>query len=66
MLFACYTLLREKPVVFTVLGDAQERIWESKMAMHFLSLKWQGWGQNESNPDWGGIKEAMKIGRAHV
>ena len=59
VLFACYTLLRDKPFVITVLGDDQERIWESKMAMHFLSLKWSGWGQDEKTPDWDGIKEAM-------
>jgi len=59
VLFACYTLLRETPVVITVLGNDEQRIWESKMAMHFLSLKWEAWRQDESNPDWEGIKEAM-------
>ena len=59
VLFACYTLLRETPYVITVLGDDHQRIWESKAAMHFLSLKWQGWQQEERNPDWEGIKGAM-------
>jgi hypothetical protein len=59
VLFACYTLLRETPYVVTVLCDDEQRIWESKAAMHFLSLQWSDWNQNETNPDWAGIKEAM-------
>ena len=60
MLFACYTLLREKPVVVSVLDCGDERSKETLMAMVGLDLpRWLEWPISERYPDWKRVKELM-------
>lgn len=73
VLFACYQLLRLKPLVVTVFGDAQaqeprvtavQRTTEQLCAMDLLDLSWVGWSFPDTTKDAplvrGAIAEAMR------
>lgn len=70
VLFACYTLLRLKPRVVTVLGSAQvqerygidgkTREAENAKAFSFLGLSdWLSWLHTDREPNWDAIRDDM-------
>ncbi len=61
VLFASYTLLKEKPLVVTVLShtDDMERWEESHDAMDVLGVGWMPLPFPEKNPDWDVVRERI-------
>jgi len=60
VLFATYTLLKEKPLVVTVMGaSADERPMESRQAMLCLGVAFEHWPHPEVSPDFREIKYDM-------
>lgn len=71
VLFACYTLLRERPHVITILQSdlqaqrgtgirASQRVAENELALNVtLGLTWEQWEYSDADPDWRGIRDDL-------
>ena len=61
VLFASYTLIKENPLVVTVLShtDHMERWEESNDAMDMLGVGWMPLPFPEKNPDWDEVRERI-------
>jgi len=76
VLFASYTLRREKPKVITVLGGdtvqapgitAWERQRENERAMGVLNVfDVEAWGHSERSPDWDAVADSLRLIRDEV
>ena len=70
VLFACWTLLRHRPHVVTVLRSvnqeangitAAEREAENEEAMAMLGCDWRQWNHPDNDPNWGVIRRMLEI-----
>lgn len=74
VLFASYTIMREKPAIVTVLGGTPDvkdyygtpystRRHEQELALFMLGhdpARWTCWGNPEEDPDWDEIRHSFK------
>ncbi len=72
-LFACWTLLREKPHVVTILQSdlqarrgtgitASQRVAENELALvNVLGLTWEQWEFSDADPDWEAIRAELYL-----